>query len=348
MGAFGDFAFAYCDLGLAPSPTGGSDGKRPMLRGYNRNPINLGNVCQFIKKFGRANVALLTGASGLNVVDIDDPSLLHSMRKRFGDSPLIVKTAGRSGYQLYYRASPHVQPTDLRSTDGIAVEIKAGGNIVIAPPSRNPITGRTYEFVEGRFDFETLASLPKLVVPAIYHTKTSAQHQKISEGHRNNYLFSICLREARNVDDFDSLLDIGRTRNDEAEPPLSDAEVMRVCKSAWGYTQSGQNFSSAGGNVVLGRERIERLCAIDPGNPIGFALRLEIEHAARVQRGDTFAISTRAMADAGTFGGWSRQTLRTAKDNAIRLGLIECVERGRGYARYTLPSPSKIDADEVG
>ena len=247
MGAFGDSAFAYCDLGLAPTPTGGSDGKRPMIRGYTRNQINLGNVSQFIKKFGEANVALLTGASGLNVLDIDDPPLLHAMRKRFGDSPLIVKTAGRGGFQLYYRAAPHVRPTDFRSTDGIAVEIKAGGNIVIAPPSRSPITGRDYELVEGQFDGETLASLPKLVVPAIHQTKTSAQHRRLSEGHRNNYLFSICLREALNVDDFDSLLDIGRTRNDEAEPPLSDAEVMRACKSAWSYTQSGQNFSSAGG-----------------------------------------------------------------------------------------------------
>ena len=251
MGAFGHAAFHYCDLGLVPTPTGGDDGKRPMLRGYNRNHINVGNVSDVIKRFGDANIALLTGASRLNVLDIDDPSLLHRMRQRFGDSPLIVKTAGRGGYQLYYRASAHVKSTDLRSTDGIAVEIKADGNIVIAPPSRNPITGRDYEFVEGRFDSETLASLPQLRVPAIHHTKTSAQHQKISESHRNNWLFSICLREARNVDDFDSLLDIGRTRNDEAEPPLSDAEVMRVCKSAWSYTETGRNFVTSGGNPPI-------------------------------------------------------------------------------------------------
>ena len=139
MGAFSDAAFNYCDLGLAPTPTGGSDGKRPMLEGYNRHPLNLGNVSKIIQKFGDANVGLLTGASDLNVLDIDDPALLHPMSKRFGESPLIVRTAGRGGYQLYYRASPHVQPSDLRLTEGIAVEIKARGNIVIAPPSRNQI-----------------------------------------------------------------------------------------------------------------------------------------------------------------------------------------------------------------
>ena len=348
MGAFGHSAFEYCELGLAPTPTGGEDGKRPMLRGYNRCILNPGNVVAVANKFPDANIALLTGPSSLNVVDIDEPSLLHAMRKRFGETPLIVKTAGRGGYQMYYRASIHVRAADLRLTEGIAVEIKAGGNIVIAPPSRSPITDREYEFVEGCFDHETLASLPTINIPAIYRTTTAADHRTICEGHRNNWLFSLCLREARHVDSLDALLDVARTRNDEAEPPLSDAEVTRVCKSAWAMTTSGRNFASAGGHVVLDRSRVERLCDATPGNPVSLMLRLEIEHAARVKRGETFALATRAMVEAGTLKGWSRQNLRTAIAQALDLNFLECVERQRGFARYTLPKLSSADVNRPG
>lgn len=348
MGAFGHAAFAYCELGLAPTPTGGPDGKRPMLSGYNRRILNPGNVAAIVNKFSDANVALLTGPSGLNVVDIDEPSLLHPMRKRFGDTPLIVKTAGRGGYQMYYKASRHVRAADLRLTEGIAVEIKAGGNIVIAPPSRSPVTGRYYELIEGRFDSETLASLPQINIPAIYHTKTAADHRAICEGQRNQWLFSLCLREARYVDSLDALLDVGRTRNDEAEPPLSQSEVARICRSAWSYSTSGRNFVSAGGHVVLDRARIEQICNATPGNPVSLMLRLQIEHSARVERGESFALSTRAMAEAGTLKGWTRQNLRTAIAHARNLNFIQRVEGDRGLARYTLSKAANLSTEAGG
>ena len=347
MGAFGDAAFAYCDLGC-PRPQVDPMVKRPLMRDYPSRLVNLGNVAAIARQFPDANIAILTGRSGLNVLDIDDLALLHPMRKRFGDTPLIGKTAGRGGYQLYYRASPHVRAADLRATDGIPVEIKAGGNIVITPPSRSPITGREYELIEGRFDHETLASLPQINVPAICDTKTAADHRSICEGLRDNWLFSVCLRHAHHVDDFDALLDVGRTRNDECEPPLPDDEVIKVCRSAWGYTTEGRNFVSAGGHVLLNRSRIEHLCNATPGNPVSLMLRLEIEHAARVERDESFALSTRAMADAGSFGDWSRQNLRTAIKGALDLGVLKCVSKGRGYARYMLPKPSKSTPDRTG
>ena len=137
MGPFGELAASYCSLGLAPTPTGGPDGKRPMLAGYNRRVLlGVEQPPGHHGKFAHANIALVTGLSQLNVVDVDDPNLLQQMIRRFGETPLVVQTAGRGGYQLYYRASPLVRAADLRATDNIAVEIKAGGNIVIAPSSR--------------------------------------------------------------------------------------------------------------------------------------------------------------------------------------------------------------------
>lgn len=168
----------------------------PRRIGYSRNILRRHTVPPIARKFADANIALLTGASGLNVVDIDAPELLRPMQRRFGETPLIVETAGRGGFQLYYRASPDVRAADLRRTEGLAVEIKAGGNIVIAPPSRSPITGRDYRCMEGRFDRATLAALPKLDFPDVFRSGSLSDHRRIVEGHRNDVLFSICLRAA--------------------------------------------------------------------------------------------------------------------------------------------------------
>jgi hypothetical protein len=316
-----------------------------MLRGYNKTLITPGNVATFQKKFGAANVALVTGPSHINVLDIDDPDLLQAMRHRFGDSPLIVKTAGRGGYQIYYRQSAHVKLTDLRSSEGIPVEIKAAGSIVVAPPSRNPTTGRNYEFVEGDFSVETLRQLPTMNVQAIYGATSAAQHRAICEGLRNNWLFSVCMRAAVHCDTFEALLDVAKTRNDECEPALDDAEVMKVASSAWRYTVKGLNFTGGKGAVILSREEIEELCKRNPGDHFLFSLRLRLEHTARVERGETFALSTPAMEQAGTFDGWSRQNLRTAIKNALRDGFLKKVSGGRGApCQYTLVRTSKSAA----
>ena len=346
-GPFGRTAFDLCAVGLSPTPTSGADGKKPLLRGYNKIRITPANVAKFQKKFGAANVALVTGLSEINVLDIDDPDLLPQMRRRFGDSPLIVKTAGRGGYQIYYRSNKHVRLTDLRYTEGLPVEIKAAGSIVIAPPSQNPKTGRNYEFVEGDFSVETLRQLPKMHVQAIYGTTSAAQHRRICEGHRNNWLFSTCMREAIHCDTFAALLDVARTRNDECEPALDDAEVVKVATSAWNYTVKGTNFTGGKGAVILSRHEIEEVCRLFPGHPLALALRLRLEHAARVARGETFAISTRDMERANSIPDWSRNNYRTAIWRAIEAGLIKRVgiQRGRSAAQYTLP---KVSGPETG
>ena len=340
---FGRTAFDLCAVGLSPTPTSGADGKKPLLRGYNKIRITPANVAEYQKKFGAANIALVTGLSGINVLDIDEPDLLPQMRRRFGDSPLIVKTAGRGGFQIYYRSNQHVRLTDLRYTEGLPVEIKAAGSIVIAPPSHNPKTGRNYEFVEGDFSVETLRQLPKMHVEAIYGTTSAARHRRICEGHRNKWLFSACMREAIHCDTFDAVLDVARTRNDECDPVLDDAEVVKVATSAWGYTEKGSNFTGGKGAVILFREEIEDLCKRYPGDPFFFSLRLRLEHSARVERGETFALSTPGMEQAGTFDGWSRQNLRTAIKNAIRDGFLKKVSGGRGApCQYTLARPRRV------
>ena len=63
----------------------------------------------------------------------------------------------------------------------------------------------------------------------------------VTDGRRNGTLWEHCMRAAHNCDDFDALLDVARTRNADFLPPLTDSEVVKTAKSAWDYTQRGEN-----------------------------------------------------------------------------------------------------------
>ena len=67
------------------------------------------------------------------------------------------------------------------------------------------------------------------------------QQRGIPKGKRNNTLLRRLFR-VRHCDDPDSLLDVARTLNMDCEPPLRDAEVVRITNSAWGYEVSGNNW----------------------------------------------------------------------------------------------------------
>jgi Primase C terminal 1 (PriCT-1) len=71
----------------------------------------------------------------------------------------------------------------------------------------------------------------------LHHTMPSG----IREGRRNKTLWTLCMRAAHHCDDFDALLDVARTRNAEFLPPLEDGEVVKAARSAWGYTERGDN-----------------------------------------------------------------------------------------------------------
>jgi hypothetical protein len=250
MAAFRDNVLPYAKLGLAPVPVGGREGKTPLIKGYTNALVTVTNVAAFALRFGSANIALLTGASRLAIVDVDDADLVPDMLHRFGPTPLIVRSPGRGGMHLYYRHADGVAPFDLRDSEFLPVEIKAGKNIVVVPPSVNPgvnpVThGRHYEFVKGTFDRATLNALPPFRLEALRMGRSPADVRRVLRGERNNWLFRQCLRAALSGDSFDDLLDYAQTRNDECDPVLDDDEVQKIAASAWGYTLRGANFAEA-------------------------------------------------------------------------------------------------------
>lgn len=315
-GAFARYAFAMVELGLSPIPTQGPVGKTPLLRGYTRGLVNLGNVVKMAATFPNANLALVTGPSNLVVVDIDAPELLARMLDRFGNTPLQVRTAGRGGYQLFYRARPEISSRDLRN-EGLAVEIKAQGAIVVIPPSQNFETLRFYEFVKGAFDDATLSALPMF---PIAEARLSPVVSGAPKGRRNSWLFRQCLHHARFCDTLEDLLDFATTRNEECDQPLEAREIQSTANSAWRYQTEGRNFAVTGGGVALSRPEIDTICKIRRGDPLALMLRLKIEHGAR--RDAEFRLASAAMASSGVIDGWSRSNYRTAIRAAVRHGWL--------------------------
>jgi hypothetical protein len=48
------------------------------------------------------------------------------------------------------------------------------------------------------------------------------------------------MREAHHVNDFEQLLDRAETLNREYVEPMQHAEVVKIAKRAWGYTERGE------------------------------------------------------------------------------------------------------------
>ena len=236
--------------GLAVLPTGGEDGKVPLVRGFNiyRRPPGRAIVEKWFAKWPDANIGVLTGLSKVVVVDVDDPALLNRAFEQFGATSLIIQTP-RPGYQLWYRARGGEKPRNLRKSEGLAIEIKAGtSSIVIVPPSVNPRIGRAYAFHKG--DWSCLSHLPLFAEQERGGQIGSPGPAEIGE--RNERLFRLCMRTAPTCSSIDELLVEAREWNHyHCQPPLPDREVEKTVTSAWWYEANGMNFVAGPGAVII-------------------------------------------------------------------------------------------------
>ncbi|MBX7134217.1 MAG: bifunctional DNA primase/polymerase [Fimbriimonadaceae bacterium] len=233
-GAFAISASALRRLGLFALPCGGSDGKTPLVKGFNTwHRLLSEKAClRFIGKWPHANIAVITGQSNLAVVDVDsnDASLLTRMERRFGYTPLVTRT-GSGNFHLWYYNPHGVEPKNLRTSEGIPVEIKAGKTIVVVPPSINFATGRAYEFVRGGWD--DVLALP--LFPGLEPDRPK-QSDVVLEGRRNDTAFSEGLVLAGRSGSLEELQEgLERWNRDHAKPPLEAAEVAGIARSAWNY-----------------------------------------------------------------------------------------------------------------
>ena len=99
---FADAALVLWGYGLALIPLGGDDGKVPLVRWKTlRHRPGRPYLESLTSRYSTANIGVLTGLSGVMVVDVDDPEQVDAMLARFGDTTLGGRSPRRTLRRLF-------------------------------------------------------------------------------------------------------------------------------------------------------------------------------------------------------------------------------------------------------
>lgn len=295
-------------------PCGKADGKAPLVKWAGLDgPIAPEQLERWLKnpRFANANIGIVTGPSGVTVVDCDTPNALDRVIERFGPTPMIVATP-RGGYHLYYKA--HGERSGSIREEGLAIDVRALGGFIVAPPSvrrTGEFAGKSYEFLAG--DWADLPSLPHVPEGALARKFYVGDVEGLDVdrgvpvgcapadtgkdvGRRNKTLFDLLLRVARNVGSRAELMEAAEAFNGEFDPPLGMAEVHRSADSVWTYRETGRLFAPGQSSVVIPAAVFDHLAKTDNGADAFFLLGCLIRnHGAGHEGNVSFVIVPAAM-----------------------------------------------------
>lgn len=322
IGAFQTAALELHKRGLFVIPTGGKDGKAPLVRGFARwRGQARETVEDFARKHPGANIGIVTGLSRVTVVDADDEKTLAEAEGRFGPSPIVARSP-RGGGHLYYRSSGE-RCANLRPF-GLNVDIKGIGGMVLAPPSVRAGVG-SYTLERGGWD--DLQDLPTLAPGAIPERTTTPARAKpgaidSAEGQRNNDLFTALLNHADGCESLNDLTTDAHAINAQFSPPLPRIEAEKVARSVWRMKAAGRIILTTRPGVLVTFRELETLGAD------GFFLAQWLKRWHGSKQGRTFALSPKAMEKAEVLKGWGRRRYELAILETIRAGIIERTHKG--------------------
>lgn len=357
---FGDFALKLHERGLSVFPCGGEDGKTPLVRGWQKRH-SAETITAWAGTFSDANIGLACGPSRIVIVDIDEPDLVEHMLERFGGTPLITRTPS-GGSHLWYKTVDAVNCRNLRS-EGLAVDIKADGGLVIVPTSFNRQSGKPYLFERGSWN--DLGRLPQFRNEALARSGTAAlpllpsERQLssgiVTEGIRDDAVFRRAMAEAPQAKSEGELnASMQRFNIEFCSPPIPARQVQEKVRSAWGYEQRGKNWIGHGrGGVVVNAAVIDDLLGRRHGeDALALLMKLKRIHGARAE---PFAICCKAMARERVIAGWNDHRRYTRARKVLEdLDLIVCVSPAsrdtdgrRTPALYRLCVPGAKNAPNI-
>ena len=354
---FGDNAVQMHHLGLAVIPLGPN--RTPSVRGFNRwsrRPSQCA-VEGWIASHPSDNIGVIPGLSKVWVADVDDAGQVEEMQELLGATPLRTRT--NRGVHLWYAKPCERLPSTLRRF-GLNVDLKSGNSIVIAPPSIHE-SGKSYVLDDG-CDWSALDELRRPDVAklrkfldGLSRPKPEISRREMRDGSRKLWLNDLLCSHAMHCDTEVELLDVARTANQNlgsrGVAMLDDAIVVKRTAAVWKDAVAGklEAWRGKSGNARARGSEIDELCRLSRNNgPDAFMLlmRLRIEHSARCRRGETFAITPKAMARDNVVPGWTRERYQKARDLLLLAGLVgkvTCVRStadGRVAAQYRLTTHS--------
>ena len=322
-GAFQAAAVELHRHGLAVIPTGGADGKAPLVRGWNRWRGQARQTVEALaQKHDGANVAILTGLSRLTVIDADDERTLADAEGRFGRSPIVTRSP-RGGGHLYFKSGGE-RNANLRA-HGLNVDVRGVGGLVLAPPSVRSGIG-AYRIERGGWDdLPRLPTIARGSLPAIERPDRPAQvrHRTTApEGERNNALFLALKAHALDCESLEALILEGHAINAQFAKPVELAEVVKTAKSVWNYKSTDRLITKSRPGVVVPFSDLDDLGA----DGLYLLVVLRRNHGAKP--GVPFALATKAMVRHRTIPGWGRARYCNAISQLLHCGRLRLVRRG--------------------
>jgi hypothetical protein len=331
VGVFSQWQAVYAEQGISTFPV--NNNKCPVVKGF--LDIGRGRSRALVSKFGDSQaLGFVAGArNGITVLDIDtkDERVLSDALARHGDSPIVIRTASGK-FHVWYAHNRELRM--IRPWDGLEIDL-LGEGLVVAPPS--VLGSGHYEIIKGSLD--DLEMLPKMrglngISEGIGSISKTPGNGGIKEGQRNLKLFRHCMYHARYCDLLDDLIDVARTYNEEIlQPPLNDAEVLKVARSAWEYEERGQNWVGHGRIVAIGHNEIDGL--LDE-NPDAFILLTKLR---RHHWNHDFVVANK-MSDIMPGGRWTIKRFASARRELEQRGYLKQVRpasRKNGPALYRWP-----------
>lgn len=313
-----------CVLPITPAKT-------PAVTGFNRwrrRPAAR-VVRTWIAQFPNHNIAIVPGMAKtrLLVIDCDDLAEDERVEALFGPSPLQVRT--RRGYHRYYRDCGSDLPSNLRMI-GLAVDIKRGRSLVVAPPSVHE-SGHMYELAQGNWNL--IGDLPfanfSNVIDMLQKNEARLR-ATMRDGSRAQNLNDRLCSAVWGCRSLEELVAVAEALNREFEceglRALDAVEVGHRARTVWRDRERGKILAPGARDDPL--VHYGALSAIDTGRASDAHVLLEklvLEHAARTEAGKTFNITPVAMARAGVIPGWTKERYKNARDVLIEASLIERV-----------------------
>lgn len=342
---FGEAAKPLTDQGLVVLPCPGSNGKSPKgaVQGFNKweGPRSAAFIDQMSRRWPHANIGIIAGASGLTVIDVDGgEDIAKAMMKALGETPVVVETPS-GGRHLYYR---HNGERNANLRPRYPVDIKATAGVVVVPPSVDVRSGRTYRFHRG--SFEDLYKVPMIDAKALEALVPNPyrKESQLARGNRNNGLFKLGLRFARQSKTADELLAALSAANQTLVFPVPDEEIGRIARSAWQYQSKGSNWVGQAPIAPVSRAILERLRNID-GAVDALWLYCILQHNHGGKNGEhAFAAVPEAISRAGLVP-FSGHRVRRGLKNLVGVGLL--VRSHEGGAGQHDPAKFMLTRSEI-
>ncbi len=317
---YADYTPLYAEYGLRVVPTGTENGKKPLIRSWQR--IGKPAMTRLAKQYPDANLGIIDGdRDGVVVIDVDDPALLEHAIEQFGNTPLWSKTPS-GGFHLWYRSSGEERKIKM---EGKAIDLCGEGGFHLAPPSIRP-DGKEYKFIKG--DLHLIPELPalnlKLNSPATHLSRAvpdnSIRVSKFGEsGRRNNDLFLWAKAQAVTCLTEQELFDRVVLMNLNFNLPLPKQELEGIARSLWRYKEEGRlMLQGCEAIAVVPKSQAEELS----NDALAMLVRLKHHHGWR--RGRPFALTNAA---ARRFE-MSLGRFRKARDELRQAGIIHRVWAG--------------------